>query len=167
MNKTLLLSAAFSVISFASFAAEYEVKMLNKGSDGTSMVFEPRLTVIQPGDTVKFVPVDRGHNVESFKDGIPEGTEAFKGAIGKEVVITFDKEGVYTFKCTPHVSMAMIGAIVVGSATNIDQVAEVKAPGAKAKAAYEELMSEIRALPAAAPAAASEADATAEPPATE
>lgn len=44
--------------SFAA-AAVIEVKMLNKGSDGGKMVFEPTLVKIEPGDTIKFVAADK------------------------------------------------------------------------------------------------------------
>ena len=43
------------VLAGAAHAAEIEVKMLNKGSDGVPMVFEPSFVKIVPGDTVKFV----------------------------------------------------------------------------------------------------------------
>ena len=48
-------------------AAEVEVKMLNKGTEG-AMVFEPALVKVEPGDTVKFVATDKGHNA-----GIDQG----------------------------------------------------------------------------------------------
>ena len=44
-------------------AAEIEVKMLDKGTEGV-MVFEPALVKIEPGDTVKFVATNKGHNAE-------------------------------------------------------------------------------------------------------
>jgi len=43
-------------------AADFEVHMLNKGVAG-SMVFEPAFVQVQPGDTVTFIPTDKGHNV--------------------------------------------------------------------------------------------------------
>lgn len=147
--------------SGAASAAEYEVKMLNKGSDGTAMVFEPRVLHIQPGDTVKFVPTDRGHNVESFKGGIPEGAEAFKSSIGQEFSVTFDQEGVYAYKCSPHVSMGMLGAVVVGEATNLEAVEALKIPG-KGKDAFKGVIEEIKALPAGEATEATEVEASPE-----
>jgi plastocyanin len=38
--------------------------MLNRGESGT-MVFEPAGLRIAPGDTVKFIATDRGHNAET------------------------------------------------------------------------------------------------------
>ncbi len=54
--------------------------MLNKGADGTTMVFEPALTKIAVGDTVTFVATDRGHNAETIPGMLPEGAEASRAA---------------------------------------------------------------------------------------
>ena len=37
------------------------------------MVFEPAFVKIAPGDTVKFVSTDKGHNAEIIKGMLPEG----------------------------------------------------------------------------------------------
>jgi len=61
--KALLLGAAIALASLGSAAAaEVEIKMLDKGTEGV-MVFEPALVKIEPGDTVKFVAANKGHNV--------------------------------------------------------------------------------------------------------
>jgi pseudoazurin len=135
--------AALAAMSSAA-AAEYEVKMLNKGSDGTPMVFEPAFLQIAVGDTVKFVPTDKGHNAESIKDLIPEGATPFKGKINEEFSVTFDVEGAYAYKCLPHVGMGMVGLIVVGDAApaNLDTITSAKLPP-KAKAAFEALAAQI------------------------
>ena len=44
--------------------------MLNKGAEG-AMVFEPALVKVAPGDTVKFVATDKGHNAETIKGMLP------------------------------------------------------------------------------------------------
>ena len=36
------------------------------------------------------------------------------------IKVTFDKEGVYVYQCTPHSMMAMIGVIKVGSPSNLE-----------------------------------------------
>jgi plastocyanin len=79
--------ATFSLTSFAVSAAEFEVKMLNKGEAG-SMVFEPAFLQIAPGDTVKFIVTDKGHNAEVIKDMLPEGATPFKGKINEEISVT-------------------------------------------------------------------------------
>ena len=60
--------------------------MLNKGKDG-AMVFEPAGVKIAAGDTVTFIPTDKGHNAESIKGMIPDGATEFKG---KNVLIVDD-----------------------------------------------------------------------------
>lgn len=130
--KTAIASALAALLLTAAvpaYAANFEVHMLNKGADGTAMVFEPALTQIAAGDTVTFIPTDKGHNAESIKDILPEGAEPFKGAIGKEVVATFTVPGVYAVKCTPHVGMGMVAAIVVGEPTNLDVAKTARLPG--------------------------------------
>lgn len=109
-------------------AAEVEVHMLNKGEDGV-MVFEPALIKIAAGDTVKFVPVDPGHNAESIRGMAPDGAEPFKGAIGKEVDVTFTIPGVYGIRCLPHYSMGMVALVVVDDpAPNLEAAKAVKNP---------------------------------------
>ena len=51
-----------------------EIKMLNKGAD-RYMVFEPEVVRIKPGDTIKFVAADKGHNAVTIKELLPSGAE--------------------------------------------------------------------------------------------
>ena len=122
----------------AAAAAEYGVKMLNKGSDGP-MVFEPSLLKIQPGDTVRFVPADKGHNVVSIEGMMPEGTQPFTSKMSQGMVVTFDKPGIYGYECKPHCGMGMVGMIVVGDASaNLDSAMSMKDPG-KAMHRFEDM----------------------------
>jgi pseudoazurin len=125
-----MAAAALVLASTLSLAAaEYEVKMLNKGADGSTMVFEPAFLQIEVGDTVTFVPTDKGHNAETIKDMLPEGAEDFKGAMGKEVVVTFTEAGAYGVKCAPHFGMGMVALIVVGDApANLEAIKAIKVP---------------------------------------
>lgn len=141
------LVAALGVAGAAN-AAEVEVKMLNKGTDGV-MVFEPALVKIEPGDTVKFVAADKGHNVESVAEMVPEGGQTFVGKISEELAITFDKPGVYGYKCKPHYGMGMVGLVVVGEPTNAEPAKAAKHPG-KAKQAFVALFDKLAATKAAA-----------------
>jgi len=106
------------VLTSSLFAAEHEVKMLNSGKDAQIMVFEPASLKVAVGDTVKFIPKDMGHN--SVSTFIPEGAEGWKGEMNKEVSVTLTKEGIYLYTCEPHNVMAMVGAIQVGEAKNLD-----------------------------------------------
>ena len=118
-------------------AAEVEVKMLNKGAEG-AMVFEPSFVQVQPGDIVKFIVVDKGHNVESIETMMPEGVSPFIGKTNEELNIVLDKPGVYGVKCKPHYGMGMVGLIVVGQPDNIEKAKAAAHPG-KAKQNFAKL----------------------------
>jgi len=130
-SKTAVLVTAISAMFVTpGFAAEHEVKMLNRGEDGEMMVFEPAFLKVEPGDTVTFVPTDKSHNAESILGAIPEGAEAFKGRINEEISVTFDAEGVHAYKCTPHFALGMVGLIQVGDSTdNLADIQSVRLPG--------------------------------------
>ena len=144
MSRNVIVGAAFAaaVAMFAVtavHAADFEVKMLNKGSDGTMMVFEPSLIRIAPGDTVHFIPTDKGHDAMSIPGMIPDGAEPFEGKMGEELTVTFTVPGVYGFKCKPHYGLGMVGVVVVGDPVNLDAAKDVKQVG-KAKAVFAKLL---------------------------
>jgi pseudoazurin len=112
---------ALLLMSNVALAAEHTVEMKNKG-EGGMMVFEPAVVHVAVGDTVKFISTNPGHNSESVEGLIPEGATPWKGAIGQEIEVTVDKEGVYVYKCSPHQPMSMIGVIVAGNPTNLDEI---------------------------------------------
>lgn len=122
-----LALAAVTVLPSAAAAREYQVKMLNKGSDGKLMVYEPAFLAIKPGDTVKFLATDKGHNAESVAGMMPAGAQPFKGKINEEIAVRFTQQGVYGYKCLPHTGMGMVGVIQVGAATNKAQAAAAAA----------------------------------------
>ena len=70
------------VLAGGSQAADHQIQMLNKGEKGT-MVFQPDFVQATPGDTVTFVPTDKGHDAESIKGMIPDGAEPFKGKMNE------------------------------------------------------------------------------------
>ncbi len=122
------------LLSISAQAAEFEVKMLNKGSDGQVMMFEPAFLRVQPGDTVRFVPTDKGHDAETIPGMLPDGAEPFKGKLSEELKVTFQTPGLYGYRCLPHFGMGMVGLIAVGNAApNLDAVRQVKIPPAPAK----------------------------------
>lgn len=119
LSKLLICSSI--VLSAGAFAADHSVAMKNTGADGV-MVFEPAVLKVAVGDTVTFIPTDAAHNSESVNGLIPEGASAWKGDLSKEVTVTIDKEGVYVYRCLPHSVMAMVGVIVAGNATNLEEI---------------------------------------------
>lgn len=131
---TTLLATA--LIGGAAMAETFEVKMLNKGADGARMVFEPDFVQAQPGDTIVFVPTDRGHNAEVNPNMMPDGAEEFAGRIGQELEVTLDVEGVYGVMCKPHFAMGMVMTIAVGDVDVPDTFFEGRVPP-KAKERFE------------------------------
>jgi pseudoazurin len=129
------------MIAGAAQAADHQVQMLNKGDKG-AMVFQPDFVQAVPGDTVTFVPTDKGHDAESIKGMIPDGAEAFKGKIGQPITVTLTAEGIYGVKCTPHYGMGMVALIVVGTPGNLEAASAVKHPG-KAKKVFAELLAQV------------------------
>lgn len=123
-------------------AAEVEVKMLNKGAAG-AMVFEPAFVEIALGDTVRFVPTDKGHDAASIPGMLPERATPFTGKMNQEIVVVFDKPGVYGVKCKPHYGMGMMALVIAGEPANLDAAMTVKHPG-KAKKAFAGLFDELR-----------------------
>ena len=130
--KKLLMTAALVLAASSVNAATYQVEMRNKGDDGV-MVFQPSFVRAQPGDVIEFVPVDKGHNVESIKGMLPDGVEPFKTPFNKAFDLTVTKEGVYGVKCNPHYSMGMVALIEVGAPVNLDAAKAVKHPGRAGK----------------------------------
>ena len=133
--------AAVLLVPLGAHAADHEVKMLNKGAAG-AMVFEPAFLEIAVGDSVTFVPTDKGHAAVSIKDMMPEGAEPFIGKMNKEITVVFDVPGVYGVKCVPHYGMGMVALIVAGEPVNREAAAAVKHPG-KARQAFAGLFDEL------------------------
>jgi pseudoazurin len=131
-GRLVLAVGAVSAISAGTArAADFEVHMLNKGEAG-AMVFEPASLKLMLGDTVTFVPTDKGHNAETVKDLVPAAGAPFKGKINEAVTVTFDAPGIYVVKCMPHFAMGMVAVMVVGE--DHSNLAAVKAASLPKKA---------------------------------
>jgi pseudoazurin len=143
MRHKIAIATAFAclLLAGAAQAADHQVQMLNKGDKG-AMVFQPDFIVAAPGDTITFVPTDKSHDAESIKGMLPDGAEPFKGKMNEQITVTFDKEGVYGVKCTPHYGMGMVALVVVGKPVNLDQAKAVKQTG-KAKKVFEQLFAAV------------------------
>ena len=133
---------ALLFVSTAAFAEDTTVEMLNKRDDGAKMVYSEDITRIEVGDTVTWVPTSKGHNVEFV--GGPDGASLpARSGLNKEVVIKFDKPGVYLYVCTPHKVMGMIALVVVGGdVANKDAIAKIKMLG-RGKKKLASLISEL------------------------
>tara|TARA_B100001057_G_scaffold14743_1_gene13978 strand:+ start:116 stop:616 length:501 start_codon:yes stop_codon:yes gene_type:complete len=143
---SLAAISALPIGTIAGSHSTHEVQMLNKDPDNpkNKMLFAPHILTINAGDTVTFIPSDKGHNSESVKGMIPDGAEKWKGKINKEISVTLDVAGFYGFQCKPHVNMGMIGLIVVegdGKLANLEDAKSVKHRG-KAKKAWAKIWEE-------------------------
>jgi pseudoazurin len=144
MTKAILVALIIGLglaSPLCAHAKEVEVDMLNAASDG-ERGFEPALVRIDPGDSVHFVAVDKGHSVESIPGMLPNGAAPFSGKISQDVVVKFDKPGVYGYRCVPHYAMGMVGLIVVGRPVNEAQARSVALPRA-AKARFDRLFASL------------------------
>ena len=143
IRNVMTAAALVLATTLPTSAADHEVKMLNTGTDGEKMVFEPELLEIAVGDTVTFVPTDKGHNAEVIQGMFPEGGNEFKGKINEQFSVTFDVAGAYGYKCLPHFGMGMVGLIVVGDdPANLADITEATGP-AKATAKFDELAAAV------------------------
>ena len=113
----------------------HEVQMLNKHPDSNDrMVFHPDIVEAQPGDTIRFVSVDRAHNAVTYDDMLPEGAEGWKTRINKDAEVVVEAEGAYGYYCQPHKTLGMVGLILVGDASvNYESLKEanLRAPNEK------------------------------------
>ena len=110
-SAALLLAALLTTA--AAQAEVFEVKMLNRGAEG-AMVYEPDHLRIAPGDTVRFLPTQAGHNAASIAGLLPDGAVAFKSKINQPFEQTFATPGLYGIQCIPHLAMGMVMLIQVG-----------------------------------------------------
>lgn len=129
--KTFLLSMCLLAAAASAHAAEITVKMLNSGKDGP-MVFEPSFVRAAVGDTVVFVPTEKGAHY-SVSLLVPAGAKPWRGLPDQEFKVKVDKEGLYLYACEPHKTLGMVGVIQAGKPVNL---AEAKALAVKEQAAF-------------------------------
>lgn len=154
-RRTTLLTMTAAAATLAApaivrAANAHEVQMLSRHPDDKKLrnVFLPRVLAVEPGDTVTWVPTDKGHNSAASKGMVPDGAEMWNGKISKEVAVTFETPGVYGYQCTPHLSLGMVGLVVVkgdGMMDNLEAAKGVKQRG-KAKKAWEEIWAELEGM---------------------
>lgn len=88
-----------------------------------STKFEPAVVFVKPGDTIKWTNM-AGHDTVSLSGMIPDGAQAWQSKMGEEYTTTLNTPGAYVYKCSPHVSLGMVGTIVVGDGkpANLDAI---------------------------------------------
>lgn len=137
----LLILGMGLMVSLFSHAAEVEVKMLNRTSDG-QRGFETAVVRINPGDSVHFVAVDKGHSVQLIPGMHTDGAKSFSGDVNDDLTVKFDKPGVYGYRCVPHYMMGMVGLVVVGKPVNEAAARSVAQPR-DAKARFDQLFAVV------------------------
>lgn len=133
--------------SIVHAAETFEVQMLTRHPDDRKLlnVFLPRVQVVAPGDTVKFMATDKTHNSASSKGMLPEGAEDWNGKINQEIDVTFEQPGFYGYHCTPHLALGMVGLVIVKGDGMMDNLEAAKAVKQRGKAAqvWEEIWAEV------------------------
>ncbi|MBA5725627.1 pseudoazurin [Bombella sp. TMW2.1880] len=132
--------ALFMATALSATAATVDVQMLSHGTHGYS--FEPAVVYIHSGDSVHFVPTDKGHNVQSIPGMTPDGAEPINVPFSQEKTVQFTKSGLYGYKCLPHASLGMVGLVVVDNANNEAQARKVTFYG-RAKQRFNELFQDV------------------------
>jgi len=138
------LAAGTAPYAAAQGGTVHEVQMLNQHPDDPRerQVFHPAVVRAQPGDTIRWIPTDRGHNTVTDEELIPEGAEAWRARINEEFEVTLDVEGTYAYYCQPHQTVGMVGLILVGDARkNLEEVQSVRKRG-RARDRYEQYFAE-------------------------
>lgn len=124
MLKHTLIAMLFATTFFSSaYAADMTIDMLNKRDDGEKMVYSVDVAKVDSGDTITWLPTDKGHNVHFIS--APDGVKKLpKSKLNKEYSYKFEQEGIYLYQCTPHKGMGMIALVVVGD--NLDNLKTIK-----------------------------------------
>lgn len=140
--------AALCLFFFAAFAnaADIRIKMLNKSESGGLFVFEPAYIKANVNDTLIFIPTDIGHNTFSLL--VTSGAQSWRSPYDKEFRVTLDKEGVYLYACDAHKKMGMVGIVLVGKASNMNdakmKVAEESASMLMNKDRFTKLLDKVQ-----------------------
>jgi len=142
LSKNLIILLTMLLLSTISFAEDATVEMLNKlGKE--SMVFSKKIVRIQVGDTVFWKAINKGHNVEFIKGGVPEGVGKFRSKFNVDTEYKFTIPGIYAYWCTPHKNMGMIGYVVVGGdMSNLEAIKKIRY-SAKSKKIAPDLINQL------------------------
>ena len=90
--------------------------------------FSIEVANIGVGDTVEWLPKNKGHNVE-FLAGPDMADLPPKSNMNEFHSVRFEKQGVYLYGCSPHLNMGMLGLIVVGNDLhNINEIGNTDLP---------------------------------------
>ena len=120
MKIIFFLSILFSSLFSAVHRVPHDRETIQEGIDAA-----------EPGDTVRSTGMI-GHNTVVISGMIPENAVGWDSKYGEEnFTITVTEEGAYIFKCTPHITTGMVGAIVVGNAQPPQNLSSIEGSLAK------------------------------------
>ena len=127
--------------SFCRCLKDEQLKIFSEISSDRSFVDNQNI-FLQEENSDNLYNITQG-NVEFIKGAVPEGVEAFKSKLNKDVQYKFKIPGIYTYWCTPHKSLGMIGFVIVGNdLSNKNDISNVKYFG-KSKKIAEQLIEQL------------------------
>ena len=96
--KKIFLALIFAVFSSSVLAADLTIEMLNKNPETKKrMVYSQEVAKIDVGQTIEWVPTDKGHNVEMLAG--PDGYDVPKKTkLNKSVSMKFSVPGIYLYQ---------------------------------------------------------------------
>ena len=119
-----------------------EVHIVEMGGSAHMFQFSPKVTYIEPGDSVLFKSVGHIHASRSIAS-MCSGKTGWRGQVGEDISVKFDEPGIYGFKCGAHYSLGMVGLIVVGQPKELSPTALIARHPPKAKAAFSALLKSV------------------------
>ena len=143
INKLVSIYLAIFIAMFSygvAYAKDIQIDMLNKlGKE--KMVYSVDVAKVDVGDTITWLPKDKGHNVHFIK--APDGIKLKKSKLNKKFTYKFNTPGIYLYQCTPHKSMGMIGLVIVDNdISNKKSIAKAKVYG-KSKKKLKKLLGDL------------------------
>ena len=122
-------------------AADDVVEMLNVGPDGSRYRYDPMLSQVDVGGRILWKATTKGHNVEFM---VAPDNIKFKSKMHKSAGYNFSVPGIYTYKCTPHLSTGMVGVVVVANdLSNMDEAMNSKKYHGQSKELIQDILKSL------------------------
>jgi pseudoazurin len=126
-------------------AAEHTVRMVDRGPDGTAMVYDPAFIRVAVGDSVVFQSTNPGHNAQTLTGAWPDGVPQLRGRIGQTVTLNCTAPGIYGILCLPHTANGMVGLVLAGDPVNLEAARAARVPAGRARQNWEALLAQVNA----------------------
>ena len=85
--------------------------------------YSSEIAYIKSGDTIEWLPKNGEHNVE-FLAGPQMDLLPNKSKINAFHSVIFNIPGIYLYGCTPHLTMGMLGLVIVDD--NLENIGDIK-----------------------------------------